>query len=70
MNLCLNLAIAQIIFVAEVDKTSEFSVPIHRQAIAVLLYYFFLVSFMWMLMEGVFSILHWSRFLSLISKHT
>lgn len=28
-------------------------VPIHCQVIAVLLHYFFLVSFMWMLMEGV-----------------
>ena len=55
MNLCINLAIAQIIFVAGVDKTSETSVvPIHCQVIAVLLHYFFLVSFMWMLMEGVF----------------
>ena len=54
MNLCLNLAIAQIIFVVGVDKTSEKSVPIHCQVIAVLLHYYFLVSFMWMLMEGVF----------------
>ena len=54
MNLCINLAIAQIIFVAGVDKTSENSVPIHCQVIAVLLHYFFLVSFMWMLMEGLF----------------
>ena len=54
MNLCINLAIAQILFVAGVDKTSENSVPIHCHVIAVLLHYFFLVSFMWMLMEGVF----------------
>ena len=54
VNLCINLAIAQIIFVAGVDKTSENSVPIHCKVIAVLLHYFFLVSFMWMLMEGVF----------------
>ena len=54
VNLCINLAIAQITFVAGVDKTSENSVPIHCQTIAVLLHYFFLVSFMWMLMEGVF----------------
>ena len=54
VNLCINLAIAQIIFVAGVDKTSENSVPIHCQVIAVLLHYFFLVSFMWMLIEGVF----------------
>ena len=54
MNLCINLAIAQIIFVAGANKTSENFVPIHCQVIAVLLHYFFLVSFMWMLMEGVF----------------
>ena len=54
INLCINLAVAQIIFVAGVDKTSKDSVPIHCQVIAVLLHYFFLVSFMWMLMEGVF----------------
>ena len=54
VNLCINLAIAQIIFVAGVDKTSENSAPIHCQVIAVLLHYFFLASFMWMLMEGVF----------------
>ena len=54
VNLCINLAITQIIFVAGVGKTSINSVPIHCQVIAVLLHYFFLVSFMWMLMEGVF----------------
>ena len=54
VNLCINLAIAQIIFVSGVDKTSENSLPIHCQIIAVFLHYFFLVCFMWMLMEGVF----------------
>ena len=54
MNLCINLAIAQIVFVAGVDKTSENSVPVHCQIVAVLLHYIFLVSFLWMLMEGVF----------------
>ena len=54
VNLCINLAIAQILFVAGVDKTSENSVPIHCQVIAVFLHYFFLVCFMWMLVEGVF----------------
>ena len=57
VNLCLSLAIAQLTFVAGVDKTglhdSNDTVPIHCQVIAVLLHYFFLVSFMWMLMEGV-----------------
>ena len=55
INLCISLAIAQIIFLAGVDKTGPLNgdVPIHCQVIAVLLHYFFLVSFMWMLMEGV-----------------
>ena len=55
INLCISLAIAQIIFLAGVDKTGppNGDVPIHCQVIAVLLHYFFLVSFMWMLMEGV-----------------
>ena len=52
IHLCISLAIAQIIFVAGVDKTGE-PVPIHCQVTAVLLHYFFLVSFMWMLMEGI-----------------
>ncbi len=39
---------------AGIDKTGDDTVPIHCQVIAVLLHYFFLVSFMWMLMEGVF----------------
>ena len=39
---------------AGVDRISGTDdVPAHCQAIAVLLHYFFLVSFMWMLMEGV-----------------
>ena len=54
VNLCINLAIAQIIFVVGLNKTSENYDPIYCQVIAVLLHYFFLVSFMWMLMEGVF----------------
>jgi len=53
VNLCINLAIAQIIFIAGADKTNKNFVPIHCQIVAVLLHYFFLVSFMWMLMEGV-----------------
>ena len=53
INLCISLGIAQIIFVAGIDQSSPGDVPIHCQAIAVLLHYFFLVSFMWMLMEGV-----------------
>ena len=54
INLCISLGIAQIIFVSGIDETSDTGVPVHCQAIAVLLHYFFLVSFMWMLMEGVF----------------
>ncbi len=54
INLCSSLGIAQLIFVAGIDRsTGSGAVPIHCQAIAVLLHYFFLVSFMWMLMEGV-----------------
>ena len=53
INLCISLGIAQLIFVAGVDQTASDHVPIHCQVIAVLLHYFFLVSFMWMLMEGV-----------------
>ena len=54
VNLCISLAVAQLTFIAGVDKNSNTdNVPIHCQVIAVLLHYFFLVSFMWMLMEGV-----------------
>ena len=54
VNLCISLGIAQIIFVTAVDKASGTdSVPAHCKAVAVLLHYFFLVAFMWMLMEGV-----------------
>ena len=53
IHLCINLGIAQLIFVAGVDQSASDHVPIHCQVVAVLLHYFFLVSFMWMLMEGV-----------------
>ena len=53
INLCINLGVAQLVFVAGINRIDEFYVPIHCQVIAVLLHYFFLVSFMWMLMEGV-----------------
>ena len=45
---------AQILFVAGIDKTGDpdGDIPVHCRVIAVLLHYFFLVSFMWMLMEG------------------
>ncbi len=56
INLCVNLSISQLIFIALSDQTgsADGPVPAQCQAIAVLLHYFFLVSFMWMLMEGVF----------------
>jgi latrophilin 2 len=55
INLCISLGISQLIFVAGIDRTSgiDDQIPLHCKAIAVLLHYFFLVSFMWMLMEGV-----------------
>ena len=53
INLCISLGIAQLTFVAGIDQSADDHVPIHCQVIAVLLHYFFLVSFMWMLMEGV-----------------
>ena len=53
IHLCINLIVAQLIFVVGVDHTARDYVPLHCQVIAVLLHYFFLVSFMWMLMEGV-----------------
>ena len=52
INLCISLGIAQLTFVAGVGSTGD-PVPIHCQVVAVLLHYLFLVSFMWMLMEGV-----------------
>ncbi len=47
---------AQILFIAGVDKTGrpEDGVPGHCKFVAVLLHYFFLTTFMWMLMEGAF----------------
>ncbi len=46
----------QIMFITGIDRTGTSDtqdIPIHCQVIAVLLHYFILVSFMWMLMEGV-----------------
>ena len=56
VNLCASLIVAQLLFVAGIDRTGpdgSSSVPVHCQVIAILLHYFFLVTFMWMLMEGV-----------------
>ena len=53
VNLCISLGIAQIIFVSGINQYGTDRVPIRCKVVAVLLHYFFLVSFMWMLMEGV-----------------
>ena len=58
IQLCVTLSIAQIIFVAGIKPNVEEGtivggVPIGCRLVAVLLHYWFLVSFMWMLMEGV-----------------
>ena len=58
IQLCVTLGIAQIIFVAGVEpRLGEGKlvggVPVSCRLVAVLLHYWFLVSFMWMLMEGV-----------------
>ena len=58
IQLCVTLGIAQIIFVAGVEpRLGEGQlvggVPVGCRLVAVLLHYWFLVSFMWMLMEGV-----------------
>ncbi|XP_064387611.1 adhesion G protein-coupled receptor E2-like isoform X3 [Halichondria panicea] len=50
VNLCGCLFIAQLLFVTTVDKTDN---VVFCQSIAVVLHYAFLVTFMWMLMEGV-----------------
>ncbi|XP_065912743.1 adhesion G protein-coupled receptor E3-like isoform X2 [Dysidea avara] len=50
INLCCTLFIAQLIFVVGADKTSN---EAGCATIAILLHYFFLTTFMWMLMEGV-----------------
>ena len=55
IQLCVTLGIAQIIFVAGVEPRlgEGGGVTIGCRSVAVLLHYWFLVSFMWMLMEGV-----------------
>ena len=58
IQLCVSLGISQIIFVAGIeprlgDGQLVGGVPIGCRLVAVLLHYWFLVSFMWMLMEGV-----------------
>ena len=58
IQLCVTLGIAQIIFVAGIKPHYGAGqlvggVPVGCRLVAVLLHYWFLVSFMWMLMEGV-----------------
>ena len=55
IQLCVSLGIAQIIFVAGIEPRlgEGGGVPVGCRLVAVLLHYWFLVSFMWMLMEGV-----------------
>ena len=55
IQLCVTLGIAQIIFVAGIEPRlgEGGGVPIGCHSVAALLHYWFLVSFMWMLMEGV-----------------
>ena len=58
IQLCVTLGIAQIIFVAGIEPhlgegKLVGGVPVGCRLVAVLLHYWFLVSFMWMLMEGV-----------------
>ena len=58
IQLCVTLGIAQIIFVVGIQpRLGEGrlvgGVPVGCRLVAVLLHYWFLVSFMWMLMEGV-----------------
>ena len=58
IQLCVTLGIAQIIFVAGIEprfgeRHLVGGVPVGCRLVAVLLHYWFLVSFMWMLMEGV-----------------
>lgn len=50
-NLCACLLIAEIIFLAGIDKTEN---PISCGIIAGLLHYFFLAAFAWMFIEGLF----------------
>ena len=58
IQLCVTLGISQIIFVAGIKPHFDAGelvggVPLGCRLVAVLLHYWFLVSFMWMLMEGV-----------------
>lgn len=72
IQLCVSLGIAQIIFVAGIEpRFGEGQlvggVPIGCRLVAVLLHYWFLVSFMWMLMEGV--VLYVALVTVFVSRH-
>ncbi|XP_071954239.1 adhesion G protein-coupled receptor L1-like [Antedon mediterranea] len=49
-NLCISLAISQLIFIVGIERTSN---KVVCSVIAGMLHYFFLVSFMWMCLEGI-----------------
>ena len=53
IHLCVSLSISQLVFVAGVTPVGEGGVSPGCRVVAVLLHYFFLASFMWVLMEGV-----------------
>ncbi|XP_064383019.1 adhesion G protein-coupled receptor L1-like isoform X2 [Halichondria panicea] len=50
IQLCITIIISQLVFVTAIDKTGS---EVGCATIAVVLHYLFLVTFMWMLMEGV-----------------
>ena len=58
IQLCVSLSVAQLIFVAGIQPNMNEryfvgGVPVGCRLVAVLLHYWFLVSLMWMLMEGI-----------------
>ena len=72
IQLCISLGIAQVIFVAGIEpRLGEGQlvggVPIGCRLVAVLLHYWFLASFMWMLMEGV--VLYVALVMVFVSHH-
>ena len=72
-QLCMTLSIAQIMFVAGIEPHLDEGhivggVPVGCRLVAILLHYWFLVSFMWMLMEGV--VLYVALVRIFVSHHT
>ncbi len=53
INLCVSLILAQLMFVSGVTPHGGGVVDPGCRTVAILMHYLFLVSFMWMLMEGV-----------------